>query len=413
MKKIAFFLLFTTVFSCSKNEEELPSTEIIITNISPKRVKQGDTITITGKNLHKGFNANFSYYDKNLINYSKTIDFWSFLTKSDIKATFRVPELFHESIILKTTNTELIDIDYHGVINLKHNLNLTRLQIITDKLAYATDGKQKLYVSNDGCHTWQEIYSFPKDTYISSFFFLSNNDFWVCINDYTTGLNNVKMYHSNNLVDFNLSFKINGYYSKFRARKIKFFSNNSGYFVNDNQEMFFSNGSSYQDIYDYYPGLNNLPFGIIELYDFTAINENLIFLAPNNSNNLIKIDHGQVSYTQFNSLPSAPQFFDNIGYVKVGNQIHKSEDFGNTWNKIYEGDFYNINFFTKDIGVTYKSTTLNHNPYKRHDIIFRTVDGGKNWVEHSLNKSKYIAAHSENDPINYSWLISDKIKYIE
>ncbi len=407
MKKIAL-LLFILLASCSKNGEELPSTETLITNISPKRVKYGDTITITGKNLHKGINANFSYLNKAYINYNRTIQYWDFIYGSDIKATFKVPELVHEDILLTTSTDNKLNMKYHGVIKLKHDLWFNDYQVIDKNTAYAID-RGKLYKSTNGYYNWEDIYTAPEKHYISSIYYLDDTNIWISLIDDTYKGPYISMYHSSDGgKNFTFKYPIKGNYSIDSTTKIKYFSNNNGYFMTGNQEMFFvKNNNTPKNIYDHFPNLNSLPFGKIDVYDFTAINENLIFLASHNSPYLIKIDNGQVSYSQFQRQASAPQFIDNIGYVRVGDEIHKSVDYGNTWTKVYEGKFSGVRFLTKDIGIL-----LIFGGWQIPHYFIRTDDGGRTWTENSYSNGKYIEPHAD-DSKNYSWLFYNNIKYIE
>ncbi|NVK52310.1 MAG: hypothetical protein HWD85_05195 [Flavobacteriaceae bacterium] len=426
MKKIIFISCIILI-SCSKDNQVLPSTKTEIIDVTPKRVKYGDTITLTGKNLHKGIQVNFMHENTDFSFYNRKSEYYNFISHNDVKSKISVPQLTHHKINLKVSNSDygndekfntVFNLDYYGIIALKHNRDFftNQYQVINHNLAFGFS-KGKIYKSTNGFYNWDEIYSGPDNSYVSSIYYLDQNNFWACISEYSTstGVQKINMYYSiNEGKDFKPVFQIGSTYSSKKVRKMKFFSNKNGYYLNDNNEMFFvANNKTIKNIYDHFPDLSTLPFGRKEIADFIAIHENLIYLTLHNTNYLVKIDHGKIIHNSFNQKTSkAPSFFNNIGYLKVENTIYKSENFGDTWNKIYEGDIDKIKFFNKNTGILFKYNFINVNPLIRKDIFFRTTDGGKTWIEHSPSKSSFIETH-KNDPTDYSWLIDSKTKYIE
>ncbi len=159
-----------------------------------------------------------------------------------------------------------------------------------------------------------------------------------------------------------------------RIRKIQFLSQTKGFFGDGNLNVYRAEGNTWDNIYNVYPDMQALPGGQVEIWDFNAVNENLIFLSPNGNPYLIKVDHSEVSSTFFDIWPShAPHFHGHTAFLQVNSDIYKTTDLGNTWMKIktFDGYYPEIYFFNAQKGFAF----VNYTPKE----IYSTLDGGETW----------------------------------
>ena len=403
MKYLKFLIFILLVASCSNSDSEGSIESLIkINSISPLRAKIGDTITITGSNLDKlsyvYFKHNYMPEDNNV-----KIEPYTFISRSNKKITFKIPKLVHENITIYLPNIDTgYNLDLVGFIPIQNDMRIVQSQTLTNEIAYLTDG-EKIYKSTDGYYNWHSIYTIPEGYDLSSFYYLDENHCWIGVISDITGVS--IFYSDNGGADFSLKFNVG--HTAGKINKIKFFSLSKGFFVDNNQEMYVSDNTSFLNIYDYYPNLSLLPFGKIEIWDFNALNENLIFLSPNDTHFLIKIDNQNITYSEFYTFPSAPQIFNSIGYTQVESDIYKTTDLGNSWTKIKTFDNYtpDLHFFNENVGFA----MVNYTP----NVFYKTVNGGNTWIDYWTPSSFLYNNSLPTVTPKHVWLFGDLWKYIE
>lgn len=357
-----FFLL---ILGCGSDESEEPISEYNINSISPLQVKIGDTIKISGTNLTRLDSIYFLYEDRI---YSKDTINVSLITRDENEITLKMPEVYHENMLLVIPKTNNFKLEIVGIIPTISKFNyISQIQVLDENTAFLLS-QFKIYKSKDGFYKWDNQIELANKV-ITSFFFLNENVGWVAVWE-ETGNNIYLTVDGGN--SFTLKYQIKNVRNN-EIRKIRFVSPNKGIFKVSSGNIFIANNDSFENIYDYYPNLSALPFGKIDLWDFTIINENLIFLAPNDKPNLIKINNQNITYSEFDLWPLAPFFFENIGYVQINSDIYKTLDLGDSWSKIktFEDHYPNIHFFNDLIGFAF----VNYSP----DEIYLTKDGGITW----------------------------------
>jgi hypothetical protein len=361
-----FFLLILGCGSDGSDELEEPIIEYNINSISPLQVKIGDTIKISGTNLTRLHNTLYFLYEDSI--YSKDTIKVSFITRDDNEITLKIPEVYHENIILVIPKTNNFKLEIVGMIPTISKFNyIEQIQVLDENTAFLLS-QFKIYKSKDGFYKWDNQIELANKV-ITSFFFLNENVGWVAVWE-ETGNNIYLTVDGGN--SFTFKYHINNF-SNNSIRKIRFVSPNRGLFKDNSGNIFIANNDSFENIYDYYPNLSALPFGKTDLWDFTIINENLIFLDPNDKPYLIKINNQNITYSEFDFSSQAPFFFENIGYVQVNSDIYKTLDFGDSWSKIktFEDHYPDIHFFNGLIGCAIVQSYP--------DEFYLTEDGGMTW----------------------------------
>ena len=217
---------------------------------------------------------------------------------------------------------------------------------------------------------------------------MNANNCWIGVQGNSTATEGVSIHYSENGgIDFSLKFQVNNFSSGNQINNIKFTSLSKGFFVDNNQKMYVADNNTFENIYDYYPNLNSLPFGQIEIWDFNAVNDNLIFLAPNGDPYLIKIENQSIMYSEFDLWPLPPLLFDNIGYVQINSDIYKTIDLGSSWTKIktFENHYPQIQFLDHQMGFAF----VNYSPAEMHF----TKDGGSTWEKYYTFPQYHDAHH--------------------
>jgi len=370
LRKIAF-LLIILVYGCSDDTEELNS-EFKIQEIFPVMTQIGDTVTIKGVNLDKIPTVFFQHISPELKNYDVSIGSPNFISRSINEIQVVVPEMRHENIKFRISNGQEFGLELFGWIPVSLKIGLpVEIQILDSKTAFVHNSK-KVYKSTDSFKTWSLVYEVYDEQWISSFYYLDEKNCWIGL----VGANKKSSLHfsNNGGIDYEKKFDIlPNNSSTYWINKIHFSSLSNGFFSTEDYRVFKTDNDNFEDVYDAYPELNTLPYGRIEVYDFTLADDNLIFLAPTGTPYLTKIDNGIVSYSKFDVWPSRPEMFGNNGFMAVSSDIFKTLDKGETWQKIktFEGHSPRIDFLDKNHGFSF----VNYTPAE----MFETLDGGASW----------------------------------
>lgn len=364
-------LLF--LISCEKPDDEISAKEskFTIDKIFPLKAVIGDTITIEGSNLE---NLQFVVFTHNVGRFGANnirIDKYRFLYRSNEKIQVIIPLLKHDDVSILIQGGTLYPLELVGIIPIDNNFHAIRgIQVLSEKVAYLREDNT-IYKSSDGFYTWQLVYKAPEGSGITSFYFLDEVHCWVGMTGPTF---NVTLHYSKNGgADFNFMFEIPKGINSYGAgyiRRIQFTSPTKGYLADIQTNIFVVEDFEHQNIYDKYPELHSLPFGKIELWDFSIINEKFIFLTPNDSHYLIRMENGNISYSEFpSSWPNPPMLFDNVGYLE-SDDVYKTTDSGNSWNKI--DSFGKKGYFLKFLN------NLEGLSFERGEI-YMTSDGAISW----------------------------------
>ncbi|MCM4159541.1 hypothetical protein DHB64_06495 [Antarcticibacterium sp. W02-3] len=359
-------------FSCSQEESQIPiptpaNSSANIETVTPHRLKIGDTLSIKGENLKKINKVKFEYDQRIYDSYDVEIFSRNFVTYEDELIEVIIPTAVHENLNLMI-GEEAYPIELVGFIPLsKYFPSIQQFQTTDEKTGFVLADK-KLYRSTDGFYTWTTVIEYNQG-FPDTFFFLNEDIGWLVYHDPYGGPG---LYFTNNGRDFELMFRIEQE-SHGNVRKVYFLNENMGYLINDDGTVLVIENGIPVDLYEYYPQLKNPDISRIDVYDLTAVSKDLLFLAPNDREFLVKIENGNVSYSPFNIWPLAPQLFGNVGYLQANSDIYKTEDQGSTWNKIktYENYYPQIWFYDQHHGMAF----VNYNEPQ----IFETRDGGETW----------------------------------
>lgn len=384
--KFNFYLIIFLAFSllsCEPEEEEPEPVVPEITAVSPAKAKIGDTISISGSNLTELEELFFVHEDRDYnSSLTKRISA-QFISWDDEEIRVTVPALYHQDILIRVGGDMELDFELTGLIPIDNYYfdHISQVQVFDDQNALISNG-ESIFRSTDGFYSWEPVMNFPENN-IDSFFFLDEETGWISSDGRI-------FYTENGGQDFTLKYEYQQEYGpRPWVREMQFVSDNFGLLSFSEPEIFMAKGEEFADVYELYPQLHDLPFGEVELYGFSAVNEELFFLSPDGSPHLIKVEGQEVSYTEFETFPNAPWFFEDTGYVQANSDIYKSTDLGDSWTKIktFEGHYPEIHFLDKDLGFAF----VNYSPNE----IYQTTNGGERW-EKILSFPEYQSAHTRD-----------------
>jgi hypothetical protein len=368
MKYIIPAILICFIFGCSPDDPEPAST---IESVTPDRIQIGDTITIAGSGLGKISNIYFNHKDRNFEAHDVRVT--SFISKTEQEIKVIVPILVHENVYIHTPQTNNYDLELYGFLKLSHRfVDPQALQILDENTAFVID-QWKVYKSTDGWYTWS-LLDFTTNK-ISSCFFLDENLGWFGVME-LPGISIYETQDGGKTATVKFQIDPNGEWDE-RVRKIQLLSPTKGFFGDGHYNVYRIDGNSWNDVYELYPDMKDLPGGQVEIWDFNAVDEDLFFLSPNGNRYLIKVDHSVVSSTSFDIWPShAPRFHGSTAFLQVNSDIYKTTDSGGAWIRIktFENHFPEIYFLSAQKGFAF----VNYTPRK----MYRTLDGGATWQIH-------------------------------
>ena len=167
MKNIKYLtvLLFLIILGCGSDDSlenpeiaEEPPIQYSISNISPIRAKIGDTIKLTGTNLNKLEEVFFLHEDRVYYQDTIKVNSFSFITKNENEITLKIPEVFHEKMLVEFPNTNNYNLEIIGVIPIINDFEHVRqIQIMDENTAFLKDNG-KIYKSTDGFYNWETVY---------------------------------------------------------------------------------------------------------------------------------------------------------------------------------------------------------------------------------------------------------------
>ncbi|PHQ61646.1 MAG: hypothetical protein COC08_04135 [Maribacter sp.] len=377
MKNILKLIILTLLFSCS-NEDNVDENEILITGITPKKIRIGDTLIIRGKNVNKISSFDFKTVDDtwNISPVERGLD--------EIKVV--VPIMTNENfdlIVLPNSSTiNSTSLNLIGTIPIKFNFNYdaTSVKAISEKVFFVAAGSI-LWKTIDGGYNWELIKDF--EFYIgSSMFFLNENQGWVEISDNS---NSMVYYTSDGGVNFEKVFEKN--FGNKSIIQIYFSSPTEGYLLTTKGEIYQTNdNSNFNLIYDF-PDSDE-GSGSTDFFNLSVFNNTLITSGTTGGSDakpvLITKKDNIFNYSIFDNVIKNIQLIDESQayLIKKTSGLEDKLFFTNITSLNLEEtsskrmhDFY---FLNKNIGIGVSSSS-NYG----HHIIFETYDGGKNW------KNKY------------------------
>ena len=192
-----------------------------VTNISPLQVKIGDTVKISGTNLTKLDSIYFLHEDRIYNNDTTKIKWHSYISNTDNEITLRVPEVFHEKMLIEFPDTNNFKLEIVGMIPVLNRFeHIEQIQITDENTVFLMDDK-RIYKSNDGFYKWEVVYESPNNYDITSFYYLNKNECWIGLG----GTNGVSIHYSENGgKDFTLLHQVHNSYGGRWIRNMKFFS---------------------------------------------------------------------------------------------------------------------------------------------------------------------------------------------
>ena len=388
-----FIVLFLASCSEENSEKFSENSEKLLDNakfISADLMKPkiGDTITISGSNLNSIDSLFFRHTKEEYKKYDVKIYSWNFIARDNEHITLQVPTLVHEDITVRDNLHANIKLSLSGIFCVAAPAYLAGagysamyVQLMSESVAFKNGGYQ-LFKSTDGFYNWTQVFESP-DWNINSFYFLNLNQCWIGVLDKINNSHSI-YYSENGGKDFSLKFKVTDKYNGSFILKIQFVTDTKGFFIDNDSNLYITDNNSFKNIFDHYPELSVLTDGKIDIYDFNVVNENLLFISPNDRRYLIKIENGEVSKYPFEVWPSeAPKFHNNTGFLQVNSDIYKSTDLGNSWVKVktFENHYPRIHFFNENEGLAF----VNYTP----EIVYKTTDGGVNWKQYMTIPKNY------------------------
>jgi len=382
--KIKFIipLLSFLVLSCSTkdSDEDIvdPKNRLTINNVSPSRVKIGDTITISGNRLDlikemMFFNENQTHINDQAFDASKSY----FITHTEEEITLVMPWFYHENVTIDFMNLDNTtwDLEVYGMMPIFHEFeSIQQIKLIDENVAYLRNANN-VYKSVDGFHNWDLIFD---NGIVTDFFFLDENNGWVATVDGSFS----HIYYTEDAGD---SFELISTYtytvSNSQIRKMQFTSKNKGYFVTTgNNQMYSIENNEITHINERFPNLGLDELFSIGIFDFNFINDDLFYLIPNDlSDPLVRVSNETttLNYFEFGAY-TPPQFFGNTGFYLTHQDMYKSVDNGLTWEKMNTFENYpqSFNFMNNQHGFVYIEEA-GAPPY-----IFQSFDGGTTWEKY-------------------------------
>ncbi|MGB3773859.1 MAG: hypothetical protein WA951_01255, partial [Leeuwenhoekiella sp.] len=267
----------------------------------------------------------------------------------------------------------------------------------------------QIYKSANGYYNWSKTTDII-DEEITKFYFLNENDGWIVT--YADGYQNFYSTNDggNNLI---LKFSISTLELNNTILNLELSTPDFGFF-STGENTFIIDGNGYINVYEYYPSLNDLSFGKVELGDATFRNQNLMYLIPNGfPYALIKIENSIASYYDDFEMkkPLLPYFFGDTGYLQTATRdIFKTVNNGLSWTRIksFEKCMYKVHFFDENIGLAFFCAP--------DQEIYRTIDGGITWDKYFTTTLNKHHSTIKNASKNYPYLttLEGKLwKYID
>ncbi|CDF79305.1 hypothetical protein BN863_15930 [Formosa agariphila KMM 3901] len=377
-----FIVAFTFIFfSCSDQESSIDKTDV---EINQKKVRIGDTITVTGKNLdiisHFAFNGTQAK---------------SFLVSSEEMKVI-VPIIYNEDFdlisyqnhqIIASTPMKLI-----GTFPLKSGLpsgTITGIKMINEDIVYITLGS-KLYKTTTGGSDWDEIKDF--NAIIAHMYFIDENEGWIGIND---NFDYYLYYTNDGGASFTKIFDRGLSYSQILG--IQFSTPTNGCLVSNVGEIYHTNDNlNFDLIYNF---STNPEGGNYSFNRFSLSHNHFIASGINYSKSksvLLQGINNVFSYTILENDTASNTGIENIQLIEdtqaymlyKGNAYFNSNILSGNWED--QGGNQEIRDFhfidkSKGIGITETISQF----HKSH-VVYETYDGGKTWInEYSFRNYEY------------------------
>lgn len=400
MKFLTLLVLFIFT-SCSSEDEpnrtsEGPEEGSAEIKISPSRIRIGeigDTIRITGKGLDAIKRVEMRYEGKT-DDLDGSFEFGlsggPFIKHTDeeiiIKPAY-FPEYYREEItlFLKDADHKVVkktQLKVYGVIPIKHNFsNVTHIKVISSQIAYVLDGNKSIYKSSDGYNEWTEIFS--SGYHIAGVYFIDAQTGWIVVDEgnYT----NIYITKDGGST-FNLYLPQDSLTHS--VWNIQFTSVNRGYFNTDREAMFVIDNLEVIPFYEFFNDLDTSTLSSEDVFKFQAVNDNLIFIKPSNSESLVRISDNEILKIPFGEFYNMPEFFGDTGYFSpFWKKLYKSTDRGDSWEEIkeFENIYLNSGFLSADTGFAINSQ------YPDPTDIYFTNDGGISWIKYYTSAGRFDA----------------------
>lgn len=385
-------LLLIVFFSCSKDTDPEPEIEqpdqtvpedtaVVFTSVFPPKVRIGDTVTISGNNLHRVLFLKLNDYH---LNYDPF-----YLDSTTLK--FIMPIVVDELIKVRAyVDTAYVDSSYVDIIgtfplatNLDYDIN--EIQLVDDLLGFAAAEKE-LYRTLDGGYTWELLQSFPYN--ISAMDFIDANTGWIglgwgadCLFHTTNGgssfeaIAHLDDFMGKAIIDMHFSSPTNGYLMNYKGEVYKTTNNQDWELVYDfpfaNEQTNFTEFSKLDILGDVMissgtsAGAGDLPtvfVGRNEVFEFEFLND--------------------MSWLRDACLVSATEAY-LVAQDGTGERLYFASNLGNGWSLTSNKTIHNMYFFNREEGIGISS----NGGYNYHTAAV-TYDGGQTW-KHEFILNEY------------------------
>jgi hypothetical protein len=375
MKKTLILIILSTLFSCSKDEENSNSINTL-NLVSPNTVRISDTITITGENMSEIRQCKFVTRFNGITVYP--------IEQSDNMIKVIVPAINDEEfdlyILPNSNGYNNFHFNLIGTFPLPssqffNNKNIGIVKMINENIAFITVEKQ-IFKTTDGGYNWIHIKTF--DHNIQTLNILNENQAWASTftTDGTTNYSSSVHFTNDGWETDNEIFSINEFGKS--INQIYFSSTNSGYVITSKGEIYeTTNNQNFNLVYDC-PYSNSSNYA--EYDNITTYNNTLLSCGhQSNTPGYIKKINNTYDYIFVNGEINKMQLIDETKAYKVmytsngGQQLYFSNNLTD-WNLTNNFKILNFHFINQNMGI---GISANSEEYE----FYETLNGGQNWTK--------------------------------
>lgn len=358
-------------YSCSSDEENSNNKKFTI--LSSTKVRIGDTIVVSGKNMSTIKSVKFKNRFQNV-----NVEFFE---KSDDIIKVVVPALKDENfnivLLPNSSGHNALDFDLIGSFELPQTTNAQWYNLgipqMVNENAFLVKGGSSIFKSIDGGYSWTILKQMNGT--ISGMYFLNENTGWVSVRDSVTSIDGLYFTNDGGST-FNKIYTLTS--PNIGITDIHFSNENNGYLLTSNGKIYTTTDNSNFALAYNFPGSEEgeyLGFNGLSVY-----NDNLVVSHSKNVEwgfiRKINANYDYISYPRDigkSQLVGDLQAYFVVNDVILGQRLYYTNSFDSNWEVTSTKQIHNFYFYTKDkgIGISREGNI---------DYSFETSDGGKNWT---------------------------------